>query len=159
MYKFKFRLKRLHVRWRKWKKKVDNKMTYKHDSSAFESKSVKFWKIFLKDPDTHMSFNTSGVRQIERDSVLMILEPNNESSTEYIMTIMDICDERRSVYELHVTSKVAENVCECFDIEMEKRMKSAEKSKRDLIEKDIDNLLEKETKNFQEKILKKHLVD
>ena len=159
MYKFKSRLKRLQVRWRNWKKKVDNKMTYKHNSSSFESKSVKFWKIFLKDPDTHMSFNTSDVRQIERGSVLMILEPNNESSSEYIMTIMDISNDNKSFYELHFTSKVAENVCECFDTEMEKRMKSSEKIKRDLIEKDIDNLIEKETKNFQEKILKKNLID
>jgi hypothetical protein len=91
-----------------------------------------------------MNYNTSGVRQIEKDNVLMMFQPAGNS--EYLMTLFDVDDTRRSLYELRIPQKESEVVSDYFDTEMEKRMKKAENNKRSIIETDLDKLLEKEEK-------------
>jgi hypothetical protein len=112
--------------------------------TTYEGKAIRLWKILLKDEDTQMNYNTSGVRQIEKDNVLMMFQPAGNS--EYLMTLFDVDDTRRSLYELRIPQKESEVVSDYFDTEMEKRMKKAENNKRSIIETDLDKLLEKEEK-------------
>lgn len=144
-YTIKHRLKRLRVYWRKWRRSIDNRMTIERKPiTTYEGKAIRLWKILLKDEDTQMNYNTSGVRQIEKDNVLMMFQPAGNS--EYLMTLFDVDDTRRSLYELRIPQKESEVVSDYFDTEMEKRMKKAENNKRSIIETDLDKLLEKEEK-------------
>lgn len=144
-YTIKHRLKRLRVYWRKWRRSIDNRMTVdRKPITTYEGKAIRLWKILLKDEDTQMNYNTSGVRQIEKDNVLMMFQPAGNS--EYLMTLFDVDDTRRSLYELRIPQKESEFVSDYFDTEMEKRMKKAENNKRSIIETDLDKLLEKEEK-------------
>jgi len=144
-YTIKYRIKILRVYWRKWRRSIDNRMTIERKQiTTYEEKAIRLWKILLKDEDTQMNYNTSGVRQIEKDNVLMMFQPAGNS--EYLMTLFDVDDTRRSLYELRIPQKESEVVSDYFDTEMEKRMKRAENNKRSIIETDLDKLLEKEEK-------------
>ena len=144
-YTIKYRIKILRVYWRKWRRSIDNRMTIERKQiTTYEEKAIRLWKILLKDEDTQMNYNTSGVSQIEKDNVLMMFQPAGNS--EYLMTLFDVDDTRRSLYELRIPQKESEVVSDYFDTEMEKRMKKAENNKRSIIETDLDKLLEKEEK-------------
>jgi hypothetical protein len=141
------RYKRFLVKWRRWKQKIepiDNNITLR----TFEEKSIRLWRYCLKDDETQLTYNSSGIRQIEKDDILMILKPNTDY--HYLMTIMHVNDDKKNLYEIHIPNKQATYVCDLFDWEMDKRMGNAENSKKLIIESDIDKLLEQ-----QENILRK----
>jgi hypothetical protein len=143
--KLKYKYLRLRIRWRNWRRSLGDKMiAEKSKLTPYEEKAIRLWKILLKDEDTKMSYNTNGVRQIEKKNVFMTFQTGYNS--EYIMTLIDITDERRSLYELHIPLRHADIVSDHFDYELEKRMKRAELNKREIIETDIDKLLEQEEK-------------
>jgi hypothetical protein len=148
MYIIKYRIKRLRVHWRQWQNSIDNTMiSDKRKLTAYEEKAVKLWKLCLKDGETQMTYNTNGVRQIEKDNLLILLQPNG---SHHIMTIIDVNKLSKSLYEFHIPQKDSDSVCEYFDVEMGKRMRKTENQKRSIIETDIDRLI----KN-QENIIKK----
>ena len=146
-FNLKYRWKRLNVMFRKWMQSIDDKMSvYDKELTAYEEKAAKLWKLLLKDKNTHMAYSSSGVRQIQKENVFMIFQPNGNN--DYLMTVVDTTDGRKSLYEVHIPAKQAIVVCDCFDDEMEKRMTKAEKDARSIIENDIDSLLENEEKQF-----------
>lgn len=154
MYRVKYRLKRARVIWRKWQRSLDKTMTYEQRKiTPYEEKAIRLWKLLLKDENTQMAYNTNGVRQIEKESVFMIFQPSGNN--DYLMTLVDITNERRSLYELNIPQKHADTVCDYFDTEMEKRMRKAESNALSIIEYDIDKLLEKEEITLLEKLKKK----
>lgn len=150
--KLKYKTFRLLIRWRKWKQSFGDKMIPDSQVTPYEEKAMKLWKILIKDENTKLSFNTLGVRQIEKSNILLILQPGYNSDS--IMTLMDVTSDRRNLCELRIPSKYAEEVCDYFDYELERRMKKSENNKRAIIEKDIDILLEQEEKRIAEKFKK-----
>jgi hypothetical protein len=151
--KVKYKYLRLRIKWRNWRRSFGDKMiAEKSKLTPYEEKAIRLWKILLKDEDTKMSFNTLGVRQIEKSNVFMTFQSGYNS--EYIMTLIDITDDRRSLYELHIPPRHADIVLDHFDYELEKRMKRAELNKREIIETDIDKLLEQEEKLLLNRIKK-----
>ena len=122
---------------------INNTMTSdKRKLTAYEEKAIRLLRLCLKDEDTQMAYNTNGVRQIEKEHVFIVFQPCGNQ--DYIMTIMDVNDNGRSLYEFHIPPKDSDDVCEYFDLEMEKRMRKVENNKRNIIESDIDKLLEQE---------------
>lgn len=153
--KLKYKYLRLRIKWRNWRRSVGDKMVAERSKlTPYEEKALRLWKLLLKDEDTKMSFNAYGVRQIEKNNVFMKLQSGG-STTDCIMTLIDITTERRSLYEIHIPMSHAEIICDQFDYELERRMKRAETNKRILIETDIDNLLEEEEKIILSKIAQK----
>lgn len=151
MYKLDYRWKRFRVYWRKWKNSLNETMVYEQRKiTPYEEKAIRLWKLLLKDESTQMAYNTNGVRQIEKESVFMIFQPTGNN--DYLMTLVDITDQRRSLYELHIPEKHADIVCDYFDTELEKRMKKAESDAMSLIEYDIDKLIEKEENAITKKL-------
>jgi hypothetical protein len=142
----KHRYYRFLVRWRKWKKKIEpiDNITLR----TFEEKSIRLWRYCLKDDETQLTYNSYGIRQIEKDDIIMIFKPNTDQN--YLMTIMHVNEDKKNLYEIHIPNKHSIYVCDIFDSEMNKRMTNAENSKRLIIESDIDKLLEQ-----QETILRK----
>jgi hypothetical protein len=150
--KVSYQWKRLRVRWRRWKRSLDNSI--KPDSSKltpYEEKGIRLWKMVVRDEDSQMAYNSFGVRQIEKDTLFITVTPHN-GSDRFTMTIMDITPNRRSLYELHFDGKPAAGAIEAFDIEMNKRMKKVENSKRNIIETDIDKLIQAQDKILQKQI-------
>jgi len=144
-YNLKYRYKRILVYWRQWQMSIDDTMTSnKRKLTPYEEKAIRLWRLCLKDEDTQMAYNTNGVRQIEKEHVFIVFQPCGNQ--DYIMTIMDVNDNGRSLYEFHIPAKDSDDVCEYFDLEMEKRMRKAENNKRNIIESDIDKLLAQEEK-------------
>lgn len=151
--KFKYKYLRLRIKWRNLRSSVGDKMlAEKSKLTPYEEKAIRLWKILLRDEDTKMSFNNHGVRQIEKNNVFITFQESG--SSDYIMTILDITDERRSLYELHIPLRQADIVSDHFDYELDKRMKKAETNKRAIIETDIDKLLEQEEKILLSKLKK-----
>lgn len=140
-YTLRYRIKRWRVYWRRWKNSLDNRITpdeYKI-MTPFQEKGIKLWRLCLKDNSTKLAFNTNGIRQIEKENLLLVFQHN--PSGESVMTIMDISDSSKNIYELNILSKQSAYVCDLFDDEMDKRMSLVESTKRQIIETDLDNLL------------------
>jgi len=151
-YKLSYRMKRWRVYWRRWKNSLDNRITPEEYKivSPFQEKGIKLWRLCLKDNSAKLGFNTNGVRQIEKDNLLLVFQHN--PSGESVMTIMDINSSNKNIYELNIPNKQSNYVCDLFDDEMDKRMSLAERTKRNIIETDLDNLL-----IVQENLLKNKL--
>ena len=144
-YILKYRVKRFLVRWNKWRRKLDNRISPDNTKlSPFEEKAIRLWRLCLKDKDTQLAYNSWGIRQLEKENLFLIFKPSG--NTDFIMTIMDITGERKSVFDIHIPKKHAGDVCDYFDIEMEKRMKVAENAKKSIISDDLDKLLDQEEK-------------
>lgn len=146
--RFKFRWKRIRVRWRRWKRKVDSFKPDSIETTPYEEKGLRLWRMVIRDEDTQMAYNSEGTRQIEKETLFITVTPNN-GIDRYTMTIMDISGSRRSLYELHVEGKSAGMAIESFDDEMQRRMKKVENSKRKLIETDIDKLIQSQDKSLK----------
>ena len=102
--KMKYKYLRLRIKWRNWRRSVGDKMVAERSKiTPYEEKAIRLWKLLLRDEDTKMSFNTYGIRQIEKNNVFMKLQVNG-ASTDCIMTLIDITTERRSLYEIHIPS-------------------------------------------------------
>ena len=149
-YKIKYRILRGLVKFHNWKQSIDSKMTNERSRiSPYEEKAIRLWRLCLKDEDTQMAYNTNGVRQIEKEHLFIMFQPGGNQ--DYIMTIMDVNNDSRSLYEFHIPQKDSDDVCEYFDLEMEKRMRNVENNKRRIIETDIDKLLAQEEKIAMDK--------
>lgn len=66
--------------------------------------------------------------------------------------------ERKSVFEIHIPLKHSDDVCDYFDIELDRRMKEVESAKRSLIGDDIDRLIEQEGIVLNRKIRKNNAI-
>jgi hypothetical protein len=141
-YRLKYRMKRFRVHWRRWKSRLDNSITPEENRllTPMQEKAIKLWRLCLRDREAKLAFNTNGVRQIEKSNLLIVFQHN--PSGESVLTIMDINETSKNIYELSVPSKHSSYVCDLFDDEMDKRMSIVESTKRHIIETDLDSLLE-----------------
>ena len=139
----KFKWMRLLVRWRQWQDSIGDTMKVeKIPITAYEEKAIKLWKVCLKDAESVLSYNTQGVRQIEKENLFIIFQPSG--NLYHIMTIMDVNESGKTLFEIHIPKKEAEEISSLFDIELEKRMRRVEDSKRSIIEGDLDKLLKQQ---------------
>lgn len=140
-YKLSYRIKVWRVYWRRWKNRLDNSITPDENkmTTPFQEKGIKLWRLCLKDSTAKLAFNTTGVRQIEKENLLLVFQHN--PGGESVMTIMDINTSSKNIYELNILTKQSNYVCDLFDDEMDKRMSLVEITKRQIIENDLDNLL------------------
>lgn len=148
-YKLGYRLKRLKVKWRQWKNSFDKRIGPEDQTtSPYQDKAIRLWKLTLKDTESKLGVNTQGVRQIEKDNLLIIFQ-YTDSNSNSILTIMD-----NNVYELSIPPKQSITICDYFDDEMDRRMNKSVSAKRVIIETDLDKLV-----NSQDIQLKKQKGD
>ena len=135
-YKLGYRLKRLKVKWRQWKKSLDKRISpVAQNTSPYQEKAIRLWKLTLKDTESKLGVSTQGVRQIEKDNLLIIFQ-YTDSNSNSILTIMD-----NNVYELSIPPKQSITICDYFDDEMDRRMNKSVSAKRVIIETDLDKLV------------------
>lgn len=143
----KIKFRRILVLWRKWRKSLDKTITMDDQKlSTYQEKAIRLWRLCLKDNNTKMAYNTLGIRHIEKGNLFITYTPADNNS--YVMTIMDINDDRKNLFEIHIPSKHAGYAIDLFDIEMKKRMMKVDNTKRAIIESDIDKLLSEEEKSL-----------
>lgn len=140
-YRIGYRIKRLRVHWRKWQRTLDNTITPESSRvvTPYQEKVMRLWRLSLKDKTTKLAFNTYGIRQIEKENLLLVFQYN--SNADSVMTIINITDSGKNLYELSLPEKQSNTVCDHFDDEMERRMSLIESTKRHIIETDLDRLL------------------
>lgn len=135
-YKLGYRLKRLKVKWRQWKNSFDKRIGPEDQTtSPYQDKAIRLWKLTLKDTESKLGVSTQGVRQIEKDNLLIIFQ-YTDSNSNSILTIMD-----NNVYELSIPPKQSITICDYFDDEMDRRMDKSVSAKRVIIETDLDKLV------------------
>jgi len=146
-----YRIKRMQVRWRKFKRRFDKGLypEKEHRISPYQEKAIRLWRMTLKDPDSRLGVNTYGVRQVDRENLVMVFQDFGGSNDDSILTIMDTNDNGNNLYELHISKRHAIMLCEAFDDEMNRRMNRVESAKRLLIESDLDNLLRSQEKRIK----------
>ena len=66
------------------------------------------------------------------------------NDNEYVLTILDLNAHRKCVYEIHIPQQWGDDVITYFDIELSKRMRETENSKRSIIGEDLDTLIRQE---------------
>jgi len=148
-YKLGYRIKRLRVKWRQWKKSLDKRISPEDQTtSPHQDKAIRLWKLLLKDTESKLGISTQGVRQIEKDNLLMVFQ-YSDSNSNSILSIMDV-----NVYELSIPPKQSITICDYFDDEMDRRMDKSVTTKRIIIETDLDKLV-----NYQDIQLKKQKGD
>ena len=133
------------------KEKLNNNVEVK-DNLPIQLKSIKLWKLLLKDSDSIISCSMiNKTRQIEKDNMLVIMIPLNEM--DYAMTIMDVDEFKSCLYEIRFHNKSSEYLIELFDTENERRMLLGQTEKRNSINNDLDKLLKQ-----QEDVMKRQKV-
>lgn len=138
--KLKYQIKRLLVKWRRWQTSINDTISVdKIEITAYEQKAIRLWKMYLKDKESILAYNAQGVRQIEKETLFIIFQ--SSGNLYHLMTIMDVNDSSKTLFELHIPEKEAKEICDIFDTELEKRMKKVENDKRKIIEHDLDKLL------------------
>ena len=112
-------------------------------------------KLTTRDKNTKLSFNSDGVRQIEKDNLILILILIFEHSISdvSIVTIVDSSGtNNRHNYEMTIPSKESLYVCEVFDTEMDRRMRESYNRVLKMIESDLE--LSIEETNFKKNLNK-----
>lgn len=140
----KFFLVRKWVEFNAWFYKIDRKMTVgNHKLNTMQEKAVKLWKVSLKDKDCglHCSLSTKE-RQVESGNILMVLTPSGVD--HHTMSIFDSTDTNRcNFYELVIPQPHITQVCDQFDVEMDRRMRENESDRREMVEDIMDTMVRK----------------
>lgn len=143
MSQFKFFVLKTYLRLNGFFSKMDTRLSYSDEEkqvTELQEKGIRLWKLCLKDPDTSLTSSISNqIRQIEKDNVVIILNPIN--AVDYLMTIMDVDPTKSCLYEIRIGQKLSESVISSFDGENERRMKLGEEERRKSIFMDLDKLL------------------
>lgn len=137
-----YRIKRIKVRWRVFMRRFRPSLypEKEYRISPYQEKAIRLWRMTLKDPNSRLGVNTYGVRQVDRENLVIMFQDFGAGDDSFL-TIMDTNDNGNNLYELHISKRHAAMVCEAFDSEMDRRMSRVESAKRLLIESDLDNLL------------------
>ena len=146
-----YKIKRLKVRWRRFMRRFDKRLypEKEHRISPYQEKAIRLWRMTLKDPSSRLGVNTFGVRQVDRENLVIVFQDFGGANDDSVLTIMDTNDNGNNLYELHISKRHAGMVCEAFDDEMDRRMNRVESAKRLLIESDLDNLLKSQEKRMR----------
>ena len=139
-YKLSYRVKRTYIRWRYFRRFFELRFSPKRESlSPYQHKAIQLWRMMVRNPNVSLQYNTSGVRQLEHNDLMLVF-----NETEFVMTILDLNAHRKCVYEIHIPQQWGEDVITYFDFELSKRMRETEMSKRSIIGDDLDALIRQE---------------
>lgn len=150
-FKFKIlkRFAKTNRSWNNWKIRIDNK-TY--DLDVHQKNAIALWNLCLNDKEAQLycSFLTLK-RQIEKEFLLITLISKGGRHNE--MTIIDLTNGNHNCFNIAFNEKVEDIVLDLkddFDTEMERRVRSIEFSKKEIMRKDLESLVLIQSKNIQE---------
>jgi hypothetical protein len=126
--------------WNRIKNRIDNKS---HTLDSYQEKAIKLWDLCLHDKEAQIYCSISTFkRQIEKDDLLIILAPTGNRNNG--ITIIDMTDGHHNCFNINFSDRlegVIDDLKEAFDVEMEKRVRYIEFSKKEIMNKDLDHLV------------------
>lgn len=127
--------------WISFRKRMDSYMRKEPKLDKIQSKAIELYNLYLNDKESYLSCSLiSKKRHIERDGVLMILTPIFNDKTT--LTVIDENEKNLiNCYEVKIPDLTSSYMENDFDLEMERRLKGAEFSKKEAISKDLDKLI------------------
>lgn len=136
------RIKRIIVRWKKFKKKFQQQRKPEIDNTQI--RAIELFLALLKNKYTTLIHSPeSSTRIIESDFVWITMASH---TNEYLLTIID---ETKSAnahsHEVHIPKEHGFEMADTFDSELEKRFREIENVKKRIIIDDLDKLINKAT--------------
>ena len=134
--KYKFYRLIIRLKWR-----INKNLYPEPELNLIQTKAVALYYLYLRDKESQVSCSFLSLkRHIENDRVLIILGPGLQDS---IITVVDEnINNVINCFEVLIPRIKFQQMSKAVDIEMERRLKSAEWSKKDAITKDLDKLID-----------------
>ena len=131
-----YKLLRILIKVRKYFKYI--KVVKPNALDALQQKACDLFVNYVKDKDSELlcSIKTSK-RHIKNSDVLILLY---NSANGYIVTVIDE-SRGHNIYDIDLPSDHGFNLCNMFDVEMERKLRASEYDKRNIIVTDLDQLL------------------
>lgn len=130
------KISRFIIRWRRFKKNLYKPK--KPDIDNTQKKSIDLFLALLKNKETSLNHSPeSSTRFIESDYVWITMAGK---TTEYVLNIID--DTAHS-HEVHIPKEYGYDMADEFDLELEKRFRAIEATKKKVIVDDLDKLINK----------------
>lgn len=132
------RIARLTIRWRKFKKEFYTQKKPGIDEN--QKKAIELFMALLKNKDTNLIHSPeSSTRIIDSDFVWMTMTSKVDA---YLLNIIDETKNTIShSHEIHIPKEHGYDMVDEFDLELEKRFRSMEVTKRRLVIDDLDKLI------------------
>jgi len=136
--RFKVRLSRTTIKFRKFKKTTFNPVKPEIDKT--QMRAIELLKALLKNKNTNLIHSPeSSTRIIESEFMLVTMVPN---ANEYLINIIDENENSNtSSYEVHIPKEHGFEIVDEFDLEIEKRFRVMEASRKKNIVEGIDKLI------------------
>lgn len=144
-YKMRLRMRiaRMTIRWRRYKKRLYKPTKPEIDNT--QRTAIELFYALLRNKETNLNYSPeSATRIIESDFVWMTMGGKTDSY------ILNIIDETRSTtahsHEVHIPKEYGYEMADEFDLELEKRFRAIESTKKKVIVDDIEKLITKVNK-------------
>lgn len=137
------RIARTIIKWRRFKKNIYKPKKTEIDNT--QKRAIDLFMALLKNKETNLNYSPeSSTRIIESDFVWMTMAGKTDSY------ILNIIDETRSTtahsHEVHIPKEYGYEMADEFDLELEKRFRAIESTKKKVIVDDLDKLIIKVNK-------------
>jgi hypothetical protein len=141
--RLKIRIRRAFIKWERFKKRISKSKKTEIDNA--QQKAIDLFFALLKNKETNLNYSPeSSTRIIESDFVWMTMAGKTDSY------ILNIIDETRSTsahsHEVHIPKEYGYEMADDFDLELEKRFRTMESTKKKVIVDDIEKLIIKVNK-------------
>lgn len=136
--RFKIRVARFTVKWRRFKKKAFSPKKPEIDNT--QKRTIDLFYALLKSKDTNLNYSPeSFTRFIESDYVWITM---SGQVSDYIINIIDESRPNNPhSHEVNIPKEHGFEMTEEFDLELEKRFRALEAAKKKVIVDDIDKLI------------------
>lgn len=136
--RFKIRMARMVIKWRRFQKNLF--VTKKPAIDNTQRKSMDLLFALLKNKETNLNYSPeSSTRIIESDYVWITM---TSKTNDYLLNIID---ESRSTnahsHEVHIPKEYGYELADEFDLELEKRFRAIESTKKKVIVDDLEKLI------------------
>lgn len=111
--------------------------------SELQQKVYDLFVMYVKDSSSELICSIKTHKRHIRNGDLLIMLYS--SSNGYIITVIDESD-KHNIYDVDLKSDRGGELCNLFDIEMERKLRGCEFEKRTLIINDLDELMKKKKK-------------
>lgn len=124
--------------WRRFQQKMHNPK--KVDIDTTQKSAIELFYALLKSKETNLNHSPeSSTRIIESDYVWVTMASKTDS---YMLNIIDESKSSSShSHEVHIPKEYGYEMADEFDLELERRFRTIESTKKKIIVDDIENLI------------------
>lgn len=138
--RFKVRIARTTIKWRRFKKRAYSAKKPEIDNT--QRKAIELFVALLKNKETNLVHSPeSSTRIIESDFLWATMA---SQSNEYLFNIIDeTSDSDAHSHEVYIPKEYGFEIADDFDMELERRFRAKEATKKKVIVDELDKLITK----------------